>query len=262
MRLKDAISDNLRNYFHLNELWMDYDDYRAKYKKEFELNEGLIVTHEINKSISVIENNGYDVIVVDGEKYRNRFFVEINSEDGNFEKLFKITNNLGWFCAQIRGNTKYGPDSVKYTSTNLSKYRREYDTLLLLFEPKYDLPITPNIDYLYHFTWKSNWSRIQKQGLSPRTTNKVTTHPERVYLALSLSAAEKFARRIENKIKPEPDPKHQFSIDSITGVILKIDASELPPYVKLYADPNFHKEGCYTLNTIPSKCIRLYKTLD
>ena len=260
MKLSDAIAFDLRKYFRYDELFSEIES--GRYIAERKLNEGLIITHELPKTIRIIEKNGFDVVLFDDHKFANRFFVELDSDKSDFDKLFKICNNLGWFCSQIRGRATYGPDSVKYTGANLKKHRDLYEKVMLLFEPKYDLPVSTNdVDYLYHFTTKLNWRRIKVQGLSPRTTSKVSTHPDRVYLALTLSACEKFGKRIENKVFDPIEPEHKHSDEINVGVILRIRVDRIPDYFKIYADPNFYKDGCYTLNTIPPTAIEIFKEI-
>lgn len=225
--------------------------------------EGLILTHPMTKSISVIEKAGFDVILLKDDKYENRFFVEVYEATGDADKLFAITDNLGWFCSQIRGQGKYGTDSVKFTRSNLRDYLQRYDAVLLLFEPKYDLPISLyEVDYLYHATTMLNWKRIEKQGLTPKTANKTASHPERIYLALTATAAERFAIKIANSPRVEPNPKHKFNPDAVTWVILRIRTSLLDDRFRFYADPNYYKKGGYTLNSISPVAISLFKVLD
>lgn len=247
MKLIDIFDPKYRKYFN-------------EPKKEL-ISEGLILTHPMTKSIKIIESNGFDVVLVDDDRYRNRFFVEI-TDLSDSDKLFKIANNLGWFCSQIRGAGKYGADDVKYTATNLRRYFEKYDELMLLFEPKYDIEVSlVGIEYLYHFTTKINWHRIKKHGLTPRTSSKTATHPERVYLTFSVSDAEKLSKKIANRRVVDPDPKHKYSGDVDSAVILRIHVDSLPDGFRLFSDPNFLNKGGFTLNSIRPSAITLFKEL-
>lgn len=262
MKLRDAMPEKFRRYFNYSELNLEqeFEEKEQAHLLERKLNEGLIITHDIHKSMDIIERAGYDIGVINDHKFANRFFVQVNSKTSDFDKLFKITDRLGWYCTQIRGIGKYGTDNVKYTKSNLKKHSELYDTLLLLFEPKFDLNVsTGNVDYLYHFTRKINWHRIKQNGLTPRTTDKVSTHPDRVYFGLTISAVEKFANRIENKVPIPLANKHNKKEDVGIGVILRIDLNQIGHEFKIYADPNFYKEGCYTLNSVPFNAIDIIK---
>lgn len=267
--LKELLKSPYKNFFTYEELYGRPDPKRLKYDKEQKLlNEGLILTHPIEKSIKVIENAGFEVITLQTAKYQNRFFVEVDSISTDFSKLFKITDNLGWFCSEVKEGIKLGSKSHKYTPSNLSKFLKDCPIVFLLFEPKYDLAIDPRrYDYLYHFTTLINLNRIKEYGLTPKTQSKISTHPERIYLAYTAHAAEKFGRKIDVRLRDELEgietpPNHNKKEELKMGVILKITVTGLPSYFKIYQDPNYYEEGCFTLNSIPYSSIDVFKKFD
>lgn len=267
--LKELLKSPYRNFFTYEELYGKPDPKRLKYDKEQKLlNEGLILTHPIDKSIKVIENAGFEVIVLQNVKYQNRFFVEIDSFSTDISKLFKITDNLGWYCSEVKEGVNIGSKTHKYTPSNLSKFLKDYSIVFLLFEPKYDLAIDPRrYEYLYHFTTLINLNRIKEYGLTPKTQNKISTHPDRIYLAYTAHAAEKFGRKIDVRLRDElsgteTPPKHNKKEELKMGVILKITVTGLPSYFKIYQDPNYYEEGCFTLNSIPYSHIDIFKKFD
>ncbi len=230
---------------------------RMVYADQFALNEGLILTHPVIKALRVLDNSGFYVSETD----ENKFYVECSYTTTDFDKLLKITQNLGWFVVQIRN--KRGDKSIKYSTTNLHKMLDEYESVYLLFEPKYDIELNRNdYKFLYHFTHKKNLGRIKKQGLTPRTASKTSNHPERVYLAFTANGAEKIGRKIVNRTITRPVDSNISVEDYKTGVILQIYCEMIPSYFKLYADPNYKNAGCFTLNTIPPDSIRSFKEFD
>lgn len=259
LKLKDVLGSKYGGFFTYEELYGKPDPRIKKFYNEQKLlNEGLILTHPIDKSISVLEKTGYDVVIVGkNESFKNRFFVQVNNHNVDIDKLWKITNNLGWYCSQIRNPfTNHDNNQVKYTRSNLTSHFEKYGEVMLLFEPKFDLEIsTIDHKYLYHFTKEMYWSKIMKYGLVPKNQEKQANHPERIYLAFSAYSAEKFGHKIMSN--PNNIQKH----DNNQGIILKINVSNIMNYFKIYQDPNYYKEGCYTLNTIPFSAISIFKRM-
>jgi hypothetical protein len=264
---KELLKSSYSNYFTYEELYGRPDPKRLKYVKEQNLlNEGLILTHPIEKSIKVIENAGFEVVLFTGDKYKNRFFVEFYEMTSDWHKLLKIAENLGWYPSHVHSSDIKHPNMIKFTNSNLKSHLVKYQKIWVLFEPKYDLEVgLRSYDYLYHFTHKIFVDRIMKNGLDPRNEDKTSHHPPRIYLAFNPSAAEKFGRKEVNrisKINPEKRDKHNKLQDDLVGVILRIDVPQLPKYFKIYEDPNFLYQGCFTLNTVPPNAIYRFKEFD
>lgn len=265
LKLSELLKSEYAKYFTHEELYGVKSQKQLQFEaNQMALNEGLILSHPIDKSIKVIENAGYEVVIFKTEKFNNRFFIEVNELHTDITKLFKITDNLGWYCAEIRDKLNGKIDNIKYTRANLKNHFEKYDTVLILFEPKFDVALNPyDFDYLYHFTKLIHLDRIKQYGLTPKTQNKNSIHPERVYLALTATAAEKFGRKAEVRVNKTKLPDlHNRPEDYNVGVILKIDVRAIPSYFKLYADPNYYKEGCFTLNTIPYSAIGIFKKFE
>jgi hypothetical protein len=98
----------------------------------------------------------------------------------------------------------------------------------------------PNV--LYHVSPLRYIDKILKKGLSPRSGNKLTIHPERIYLTDSEDVIEYFGRYlIENQ---DEDGYCVYSVST-----KNID--------KLYSDINMRNGGYYTINNIPPTDIEL-----
>ena len=143
LKLKDLLKSNYSKYF-------DESDFDVPNKRQEPITEGLIVTHPLNKSVDIIERQGYDVILIDSSKFKNRFFVEFDLRIHNTVELLKLTNNLGWYCGQIRKPDEPHNSGVKFTQSNLKALAYDTGRCLLLFEPKYDIELNlSDCPYLY-----------------------------------------------------------------------------------------------------------------
>jgi hypothetical protein len=213
------------------------------YKEEYELNlkEGLIKTTNIGKTIELLSkfSNGE----VNFKRKNNTFEVTFIEKDTKFLNNFlRDVNNLGWFPSYIQTPTYKGKWEEKYYNPHNSVIR---------FEAKFDEEIIENIpSILYHITPTQNVDKILKIGLAPKSRSKASYHPERVYLGKSIESIEKLA----------------FQMYQRTGnknfTVLKIDTDLIPgEYFKLYTDPNYSKEGYYTLNNIPPYVIEKIKDI-
>lgn len=250
LKLKDLLKSNYSKYF-------DESDFDVPNKRQEPITEGLIVTHPLNKSVDIIERQGYDVILIDSSKFKNRFFVEFDLRIHNIAELLKLTNNLGWYCGQIRKTDEPHNNGVKFTQSNLKSLAYNTGLCLLLFEPKYDIELNlSDYPYLYHYTPKTNIEKIRKFGLTPKTQNKVANHPDRIYLTFTLKSAERFGKNIINRFNPDK------KLQSKSGCILAVNTDVLTSNTKIYQDPNFYEEGCFTLNSIPPYALTVVKEFD
>lgn len=227
--------------------------------QEKRLDEGLILSYDVNRVIGILWRADYDSKLFNGEN--NRFKVRCDVDMCDFKGLFAITNKCGWYPAQIYGMKKGSPTSEeKFTEKNFKKFIEIFNIIEILFEPKYDVQITDLPDYMYHFTKKINWYKIQRKGLNPKTQSKTSNHPERVYLAYTSSGAEKFGRKVVNRIVNPPENSTN-KIDYSIGVILKIDMKYCEE-LDFYQDPNFKGEGVYCLDSIRPLAISIEKEID
>ena len=102
-----------------------------------------------------------------------------------------------------------------------------------------DIKISDIPDVLYHVCRKIDISDIKKYGLYPKSKNKISFHPDRVYLTTNL----KDARYMIDKFN---------DISSSENVIVEIEMDDdIKSYLKLKNDPNF--DGAYYTNQNISK---------
>lgn len=196
--------------------------------------EGLIHTHPSDKSMNILKKRFPELIVElesDGEIY-----IE-NQPAQKLEKYLPIITNLGYFISKL---TIDGQEWIK-------EYNDDTKPIAFVLEAKYDYQVEIP-DKLYHASPIKFKDKILKYGLTPKTGNKLSNHPERIYLTDDLNKAINFG----NYLKEEDNNdwyKNGYCIYSVKGIGVS----------KLYSDVNFRKGGFYTLNNIKSENIKLIK---
>lgn len=120
-------------------------------------------------------------------------------------------------------------------------------SIVIIFEKNYDKPME-GIRFLYHATPIERYKKIKLLGLLPRSQNKISKHPDRIYFSIDLQSAERIAGMLVQK---------EEHIEHFTGeyVILKIDTNSISKNAKFYYDPNY-PDGVYTYANIPPQCIK------
>lgn len=221
--------DNIDNLSLLEDSKM-YDKFRNQSKNgHLVLTEGLITTHPLNKSANIIKKRFPDLTIEiekDGEIYIEGEMLELK----NYIPLF---NNLGYFISTytINGND-WGKD-----------YTDDTKPAALYLEPKYDLKIDNIPKILYHASPIKFKDKISKIGFIPKTGNKLSKHPERIYLSDDLNTVVSFGKNIKKE----------------TGegyCIYEIDSSCIS---NLYSDINLRDSGYYTNQNIPPNSFKLIK---
>jgi hypothetical protein len=214
------------------------------YKEEYELNlqEGLIKTNNIGKTLNILEKKYSSKFIFTRSK--NSFYIKTFSTNVNalLNGIIKDANTLGWFPSFM--------ETEKYTGKWDKKYFKEGE-IKLRFEAKFDEEVVENIpSILYHITPTQNADKILSIGLVPKSRSKASYHPDRVYLSKDLKDIKNLGEMFYQK----------------TGIknwtILKIKIDMIPgDYLKLYTDPNY-KQGYYTLNNIPPQAIEKVKDIE
>jgi hypothetical protein len=143
------------------------------------LGEGLTMTHSLDYTVNYIQKFMGNIYTVKVYKDFKTIIVYFIYRDTNHDKLFKFMNNMGYFISA------YYLDDGTFTT----KVGKNDIISSVRFEPKFDLRTFDIDDYLYHVTEKVNLPKILKIGLTPKTKSKIGYHPERIYLAKNLDAA-------------------------------------------------------------------------
>lgn len=225
------------------------------------LAEGLIITHPIPTALRVLNTLGYKGSVP-RDMFNRKNYISINgvpvipvivlrdidiSNEEKFINLLHTINLLGYYVAQVIDgqNNKLEIEDQKDILKLGPKYDEISDQLIsIAIEAKYDVEIDNNSlpEYLYHTTLTNKVPKIKKMGLSPKSGEKMSMHPSRIYVATSELQAIKLAYMM-SRAHPEED-----------RVILKIDTSKLRSQARFFVDPNAD-EAIYTYINIPPNAI-------
>ena len=197
--------------------------------------EGLIHTQPVKKSVNILKRR-FPELNIEIEEDGEIFISGLNDKIGKYLPLF---TNLGYFISKLTINGEDWEINFKETDKPLAVY----------LEAKYDHEVDiPNI--LYHASPLKFKSKILKHGLSPRSGNKLSKHPDRIYLTNSENSAISFG----NYLKNEEDNKWYekgYCIYKVNGEALS----------KLYSDINFREGGFYTMNNIDPENLKLIKKI-
>lgn len=239
--------EDILRYFQIEES-------KTTHPQQWKLHEGLIVTHDIATTLSILKSSNVNVCFPSKDKFSVKFD---STKPKTTKRWFGLINNMGWYAATIQGLPS-GPDTenVAFTHERLEEHIYDFKGFLITYEPKFEMEVElPK--YLYHVTPKKNLDRITKQGLTPRDdVSKRTYHPPRIYF----SDSEQGVIELAKVIAPEDlEADSNKLADRGVGVILKIITSNLPAYFKLFNDPNYKNKGYFTVNNVPPQLIRVVK---
>lgn len=219
--------------------------------------EGLIKTYSVKDTINFLLNKGikkyyiYPLKIVKGDnkmlysinlKFRKGFN---NIPNEVIVNLIHILDTCGWFFSIGYCNGKY----FKELNNKFIENNTEYNNIDLIFEPKFDVNVSKDElpDKLYHVTPNKNIDKIYKNGLTPRNNNKVTNHPERVYL---------FG---ENNINNWKNIALNLKGENINEKysLLEIEVNKVNKNIVFMYDPNCEFEAYYVLEPITPYSIKV-----
>lgn len=209
------------------------DDDLNIYNYSKEVYEGILWTIEVNKAIDIIKRKFQELHLVKIEDLTSIYI------EGSFEALSKyvpLFNNLGYFVS-------------KYTTDNDfwdHKIVNEKDKPLALYlEPKFDAEIVNIPKVLYHATYYKKKNKILKGGLFPKSNNKKSMHPDRIYITDDIDVAKHFGAFLF-KDSTYKDPY----------IIFKIDTTKVDNMI-MFRDVNLEANGFYTVTNIKPEALSI-----
>lgn len=222
----------------------NYLNFISKYET-FDVNEGLIQsvdpsTFEYHlRKMFLAKNISYNInYLPNGNIFVD--FYNINKQDLIF--YFRIIGNLGYYVSEYsynNNNKKFENDDIDFLFHN----KNEID-ITIFVESYYDMEVK-NINILYHTTPEIYVEKIMENGLSPKSKNKISSHPPRIFLCKTLNPTISLARKFKG-----------MSNYNCTWNILEIDCNKIKDF-KCYEDPNYRLQGgVYTLNYISPEFIK------
>ena len=225
------------------------------------INDGLIKTHDIETSLSIISNflSKNDILFepIELDNNNNKIVIKYNKITfETFLSLITTINNLGYFISEItlsiNTNNRLYPKKFKWNDFKklyLDIKINNYVDFILICEAKYDTTIKLYTNLIYHVTEKQLVDKIMKNSLIPKSKSYLKTHPERIYFTDNLNLAKKYLLSKSNAYKYKDGKK-----EIIEFVILEIDISNID--IKAYKDPNM-KDALYTYENISQKYIKI-----
>jgi len=176
----------------------------------------------------------------------NQIFNDVTDLD-LIDKILTLTNNLGYYPSQytyyyLNDEKKYNW-SYEHIKETIGVFLEDIEYLTIRFEKKFDKLDTKRYEELFHITKEINLDKIFKYGLTPKSKNKISNHPERVFLSMTDDI-----NFLHNMFK---------DIDNTHYVLLSIN----PIGLKLYKDSNYLHNGLYTYMNIRPENIKLIKKL-
>jgi hypothetical protein len=230
-------------------------NYQLAFQERFNQNlvyEGLIKTYSISTTISSLKAKWsefkFNKDLPENGIEPNDFTIVISLPFDDFENLLKLINTLGWFISvvyykkqkteSLSSSNEVDLNSIK----NNVKKLKEASQVLLKIEAKYDLELDRKFwpEELYHVTSDFNISKIRKIGLVPKSKNKISTHPERIYFGVNKGF-------LISGLAP------QLKLSGMSKLLI-ISTDKLPENVRFFRDPNY-ANGMYTLANIPAYAI-------
>lgn len=201
--------------------------------------EGLIKTHPVDKSINILKRKFSELFInkePDGEIY-----IE-NQPPQILKKYLPLITNLGYSISKL---TIDGKEWLK-------DYNDMTKPIAFILEAKYDYEVDDIPEILYHTSPIRFKDKILKYGLVPRSGNKLSNHPDRIYLTDNVNKSFMFGDYLNNDSVESEFYKTGYCIYKIDGKSLS----------KLYSDVNLRDGGFYTTDNISPKNIKLIKEVN
>ena len=252
------------------EVLFDMKNFLKKYLKEIineVISEGLIKTFDITNTLTHMNNWGTLEDNINFDNYGNNTirmcFHEATWEQINYS--IEQLNTYGWFPSKIFSyknekdyDTNKNKNSNKYSEVYLKNLlNTKFYVTYVIFEAKFDMEVIwsdlPQI--LYHISPKFYFDKIKKLGICPKTQNKLSTYPDRIYLGLNKDGLLPIARKIKflKYTKEKNNDKYENAYIN-DFIIYPISKDSLRRY-KFYKDPNASEFGIYVLSNIPPTSI-------
>lgn len=211
--------------------------------KEHLIYEGLIHSVAINKIIDMLErwSTTTEEIKIQPSGQKILIHFKRNLTEPELDNFLRLINNLGWFVS-VYSTFGYLGKWKKFDRSEFLETQVSDRILSMQLEAKYDLELDPySLDILYHSSPSINDKKVKRIGLVPKNREKISIHPERLYLARMISDLDIITERFF-QLNRDVSKYTYYSID-----IPRTLADN--PTVRLFIDPNFHN-GIYTLSNI------------
>lgn len=238
----------------------------------FKFNEGLIKTEPLHKTVDIINrelrlarlkyritdidiSNNTFKFVIDDYNYNDVIIIKLGCIDSI------ITNQCGYFPSSVSieyvSHFYRNDETLKWCDDmymNLAKKVDDISRITIKFESKFDECLTQIPSEMYHITNDSYVDKILRNGLVPKSKNKLSSHPDRIYLCTSIDDCKSLEGRMymQDSFNMMGLNLNKNNNKKLKYTILKIDMSDFSG--KIYKDPNYKDTGFYiTTNIKPDK---------
>lgn len=207
-----------------------------------------VVRHKTIKHVKQLVGPGYTFPDNDSKQHDIESFILIKFDKLTSDSLDNMNKNMlnfGWFPASI--DNKNGIQG-KYSDKFIKCMNQP--NVIIKYEANKDTTIIPVNRFLYHITPDYAWKRIKLNGLTPRTSSKLSNHPERIYL---------FDGKPENydSIASYLIAHNVHKNDVRNSYMMEIDTNKIPN-IKYFKDPNFPlTNAIWTYQNIPPIAIKI-----
>lgn len=188
------------------------------------------------------------------------YFEKFPESKETLKHLLTLFNNLGWFSSYIMINDKFDQkysekrlyeilNLIEKESTKVNS-KKILNNFTLVFEPKFDEIVELNSfvkNEFYHITPTKNIPKIKSIGIVPKSKEKKTSHPDRIYVCSDL----KNVKILHDSFK------FLHKNEKMSLIRLKLRKNN-----RIFNDINFKNRGYYVLKNIPPNDILEIENLD
>jgi len=224
------------------------------------IKEGVIITHNITKYSRILTdyldklNIKHKINILD----KLKFYLELNTNDlTTLECINHQAYTLGYFPSEYKLTLNSGlSNNFKDIDKDIDKDSlHNIKSIEITYEAKYDDGLYKNDiicpPKLYHLTYDDNYQSICDKGLYPKSKNRLSIHPKRIYLFDDINNSNVLL----NNLKISDRLKGIYK----TYSLLEIDSSN-DKFI-IHTDPNY-RLGYFTYDNIsPILIKRINKNL-
>jgi hypothetical protein len=218
------------------------------------INEGLIKSwdYDVLKKYLLKLLKKYNMTKSSIDIEETGLYLIVKKDDVNkkfFEEFYNYLHISGFYISNYFIDTGSDNDKIEKGKPSYAEIFSPFNEIEFTLNKKFDTQEKGIPVKMYHVTEEKFIPKIERNGLVPKTLNKIEKHPDRIYLFDSKISANFY----KNTLKDMYDDKKFIIIEINTKMINKI---------VLYNDPKFGDSGFgayYTYSNISPLSIKILK---